>query len=114
MAILPTYKYESDSGDIHIMRLSSDIGGAGGTEPTGTDVSDIKPKLYKSNREHGIRPRYVTCSLVNGTAPDNYITYKRVPVLTPTSWSSDAYKLGATLAINAVDHKIVARVGEDY
>lgn len=114
MAILPDFKYESDSSTIHLMRLTSEIGTAGGTQPTAEVNSDIRPKLYKSDREFGIRPRYVTCSLVNGTAPNQYITYKRVPVFTATSYASAAYQLGATLAINSVDHKVVGREPEDY
>lgn len=114
MAILPSYKYEADAGTIHLMKLSSGIGAAGGTEPVGSVDSDIRPKLYKSDREFGIRPRYVTCALTNGTAPNQFITYKRVPVFTSTSFGSAAYQLGATLAIDSVDHIITGRNGEDY
>lgn len=114
MAILPSFKYEAGQGTVHLMKLTAAIGGAGGTEPTGAIDSDIRPKLYKSDREFGIRPRFVTCALVNGTAPNQFITYKRVPVFTETAFASAAYQLGATLAINTVDHEITGRVAEDF
>lgn len=109
-----SYKYEADGATIHLMKLSAAIGSAGGTEPTGAINSKIRPKLSKNNAEFGIRPRYVVAALTVGTAPNTFLTYKRVPVFTATAFASTAYQPGATLAINSVDHTIVSAYPEDF
>lgn len=55
-----TKKYESDKGTIHSLRMSkSKADVANNTEPDGDVDSDILPKISKSNREYGLRPRGV-------------------------------------------------------
>lgn len=106
--------YESEGGDVHVIKLSPEIAAVAGTDSTGTSTSDIKPKLSKSNREFGLRPRLVIAALTKGTAPDTFKVYKRVPVMTPTQFASAAYANGATLTIDEDDHEIVSRFPEDY
>lgn len=114
MAAKVAFKYEADSGSVHNMLLSGEIGAAGGAAPDGAVDSNIKPELYKSNRAYGIRPRFVQVSRTVGTAPDTFKKYKRIPVFTPTAFASAAFALGATVAVNNIDHVVVSRFGEDY
>lgn len=114
MAALSSYKYESNAGTVHLMKLSSAIGDAGGTQPAGEVNSKIRPELYKSNRQFGIRPRYVVAGVTVGTAPNTFVKYKRVPVFLATQFALAAYQPGATLTIDSVAHTIVSAYDEDY
>lgn len=114
MAAKTDYKYESNTGTVHLMKLTSAIGDAGGTQPTGDVNSKIRPELYKSNREYGIRPRYVVAGVTVGTAPNTFVKYKRVPVFLATQFALAAYQPGAALTIDTVEHTIVSAYDEDF
>lgn len=114
MAVLSTGKYESDSGAIHKISLSPDRLAAAGTQPTGNVSTDIRAQISKSNREFGIRPRYVTLSRTIGTGTNAYKRYTTLPVLTPTEFASAAFQLEATITIGGIEWTIIARSREDY
>lgn len=114
MAVLSKVKYEGDDGQVYNMRLTPDYAAAAGSEPVGGVTSDIKPKITKGNKEHGLRPRLVTLSRVIGTAPDNFTIYTSLPVLTALEWSSGAFAPGATVSIGGTAWVVVTREGEDY
>ena len=107
-------KYEANSGNIHQMQLSPDFAAAAGTEPTGAVDSDIIPKVSKSDREFGIRPRGVRLVRTVGTAPDTFKKYTFVPVMTATEWNSATYAKGATVTVGSIDYVVSSRLDEDF
>lgn len=114
MATLSVVKYESDGGDIHSMKLTSDYAAAAGDEPTDGVSSDIKPKISKTNREHGLRPRGVRLVRTIGTAPDTFKKYTFLPVLTAAQWVSGAFAPGSAINIGSTAYTVIARIAEDY
>ena len=114
MAAKSSYKYESNAGTIHLMKLTSIIGDAGGTQPAGAINSKIRPKLSKNDGEYGIRPRYVVAGRTVGTAPDTCVKYRKVPVFLATQFVDAAYQPGATLTIDSVPHEIISAYDEDF
>jgi len=114
MAILLTYKYESDDGTVHPIRLNADTFSAAGAEPTGGINSNIKAKVSKGNGEFGIRPRRVGLSRVLGTSPNEYRVYRQLPVLTLTAYISPQFTIGATINIGADAWQIISKQGEDF
>lgn len=114
MATLTKAFYESDTGSVHLMKLDSTTVTAGGTQPTSTTISDIRPKLSKSNREFGLRPRYVVIGRTFGTAPDTFIKYRKIPVFQATTFAGTTFALGATVTIGTQDWEVVSRFPEDY
>lgn len=114
MAILETYKYESDDGTVHAIRLNGDTAAAAGTEPTGGINSNIKAKVSKGNGEFGIRPRRVGLSRVLGTAPNQYRVYRQLPVFTLTDYISPLFTIGASVTIGDDTWFIISKQGEDF
>ena len=114
MAVLSTVKYEGNDGQVYNIKLTADFAVAAGTEPTGGVTSDIKPKLTKSDREHGIRPRGVRLVRTIGTAPDQFKKYATIPVLTAVEWNSGAYAPGAAINVGTTAYTVVSRISEDY
>lgn len=107
-------KYEADLGSIHSISLTPDYAAAAGTPPTGDVNNDIKPKVSKTNREFGLRPRGVSLSRTLGTAPDTFKKYAFLPVLTSTDFNGTSYAPGATVTIGGTAWTVVTRVPEDY
>jgi hypothetical protein len=114
MVAFSNTKYESDSGDIHPLRISPTVLGAAGTPPTGAVSNSIKVKVSKTNRSYGIRPRGVRLSRTVGTDPDTFKRYKFIPVLTPTAFNGASFALNGTVSINSVVWTITGKVPEDY
>lgn len=107
-------KYQSDLGSIHRILLTPTFAAAAGAAPTGDVDNDIKPKVSKTNKEHGLRPRGVTLSLTLGTAPNTFVKYAFLPVLTETAYNSTAFSPEATVSIGGTDWTVVSRRPEDY
>ena len=114
MASQVKVKYEDDNGTIYSLRMSPDFAAQAGTEPTGGVSTDVKPKISKTNREHGIRPRGVRLGRTIGTAPDTFTRYTFLPVLTQTEFNSAAYAIGATITIGTTAWEVVSKQGEDF
>lgn len=114
MAILTKVKYESNDSTVYSLQLTPDFATAAGTEPTGGVSSDVKPKISKSNKEHGIRPRGVRLVRTVGTAPDECKKYTFLPVLTQVEWLSGAYAPGAAINIGTTAWEVSSRIQEDY
>ncbi len=114
MVALTTVKYEADDSTIYSLKLTPDFAAAAGTEPTGGVNSDVKPKITKTNREHGIRPRAVRLVRTVGTAPDTFKKYAFLPVLTAVEWGSGAYSPGAAINIGTTAYTVSSRIAEDY
>jgi len=79
-------KYEADSGDIHPIRIGDENVAFAGAAPSGEIDNDIRVKVTKTNREFGLRPRYVVLARTVGTTPNDFKRYKRVPMLTQQAW----------------------------
>ena len=106
--------YESDSGEIHPIRLTPAYAAVAGTPPTGPATSDINAKVTKANTEFGIRPRRVRLSRTVGTAPDTFRRYATLAVLTLTDFNSAAFAKGATITIDGIAYTIIGKEGEDF
>lgn len=114
MAVLSEVKYEDQFGAIYNLKLSAISAAAAGTEPTGGVSTDVSPKITKSEREFGIRPRGVRVSKIFGTAPDEFRKYKFIPILTQAEWLSAAYSKGAIVVIDGENWTVTSKVAEDY
>lgn len=110
---MPLTKYESNSGGIHAIRLSTDTLAIAGTPPAGAVNRDIFATVSKTNREHGLKPRGVNGQRLVGTAPDQAAKYKFLPVLTPAEFASAAFQLGVTFSYGGFTWTIIARIEED-
>lgn len=107
-------KYQSNADDIHVISLTPDYAAQAGTPPGGAITSDIKVKVTKTNREHGIRPRGVRLYRFIGTPPDQAIRYGFLPVLTETAWEGATYAPEAEITIGSTAWKVLARQPEDF
>jgi hypothetical protein len=116
MPALVRTKYESDSGQIHAIRLSPAVAQAAGNIPADAVNSNIRVKVSKGNREYGIRPRGVIIGLTVGVPPDTFVRTAFIPVLNSTQFNNGtAYALGASVAYkNNADWEVLSRVREDY
>lgn len=114
MAVFTDTKYESDSGDIHGIRLSPERAAVAGAPPAGDVSSPIKALVSKTNRSFGIRPRGVVLSRVIGTAPDTFKKYSFLPVLTPAAFVTATFAIGATITIDGTEWTIASKQSEDY
>lgn len=104
-------KYESDAGDIHPIRISSGYEAVAGAEPSGEINNDIKVKITKTNREHGLRPRYVVVSRTIGTGDNTFKRYARIAMLTEAAY--DAFTVPVTL--NGLSYTdLVSKQPEDF
>lgn len=114
MAVLNDAKYESDTGQIYPIRLTDATLAAAGPEPAGGITENVRVKVSKTNREFGIGPRKVTLSRIAGAAPDNFRVYAELPVLTPASFNSAAFTIGATITLGGTAFVIIGKQGEDF
>lgn len=89
-------KYESDSGDIHPIRVQPEtITAFGNVAPAGAVSSDISAVVSLTRRQRGLRPRYISVKFT-AAPPANYATgtvYK-IPILTEAVY--DGLNIGGT------------------
>lgn len=111
---MPKTKYEANSGQIHQVVMDADRIAVAGTPPAGAVTSSIRAKVSKSNREYGIRPRGVRLGREIGTAPDTFVKYSFLPVLTPAAFATAAFALSATITYGGFTWEVIARVSEDF
>lgn len=112
-------KYESDSGSIHKLRMSTAKAAvANNTEPSGSIDSSIRVKVSKSNREYGIRPRGARLyRTVTGGTGDDAVTktlYAFLPILTAAVYDGNSFAEEATVTYNGSTWKVLSKVAEDY
>lgn len=104
-------KYESDAGDIHPIRINTTTESAAGTPPSGDVDNDIRVKITKTNREYGLRPRYVVVARTVGTAPNQFKRYRKIPMLTQTAW--DDFAVPISLGTVTYD-ELTSKEPEDF
>lgn len=112
-------KYEAENGNIHVIRL--DVATslvANNAEPAGAVNSDIKVKISKNNREHGLRPRMaVLYREVQAAGPDGIVTrilYARIPILSKAAWATASWAKEAAVEYAGKNWKVLERMAEDY
>jgi hypothetical protein len=82
--------------------------------PTGAVNDSLRPKISKTKRQYGLRPRGVVLSRTVGTAPDTFKKYYFLPLLTKGAYNGTTYAIGATVNIATVPWTVVAKVPEEY
>jgi hypothetical protein len=115
-ADMPAYvraKYQADNADIHPIRLSPQVYAfATSSEPTGGTTTSIHAKQSKSDREFGVRARFLRVARTVGTAPNTFIQYANLPVLTLAAFESATYADGQTLSYKGTTWEIVSHTKE--
>lgn len=114
MPALVDGKYESDTGSVHVIKLTQERLTAAGTAPTAAVDSNINVKVSKTNREYGIRPRGVRLSRLVGTAPNQFRRYAFLPVLLASAFDVNPFKKGQTVTIGTTAWTVSSLVKEDY
>lgn len=114
MATKTRTKYEANSGEVYSIILTPEYAAKAGTAPTGAVTNDIKIKVSKGSKEFGLSPRKVILARTIGTAPDTFVKYSSLPVLTPTAFGTATYALNATIEIDGNTWTIVGKKSEDY
>ena len=109
-------RYEADSGEIHPIRVqpetvAANIAGANAA-PSGTTTQSISARVNKTNREFGLRPRFVTVRFTS-TVPDGYEADNlyRIPILTPSRFT--AINVGASGTYLGSDIEVVSKSPEN-
>jgi hypothetical protein len=108
---LTRYESSYSATQIHPIRcqpetLTASIGGTANTPPAGASTNPISAKISLTNREIGLRPRYVVLKSPATDPPDGYapLSNTRIPALTEV-WFALAVKgaevsyLGATFTV---------------
>jgi hypothetical protein len=116
---MATKKYQSDKGTIHTLNMSkakADV--ANNTEPESDVDSDILPKISKSNREYGLRPRGVRLyrDVTAGTGA-NAITKRYnafLPILKKETLGDTNFSKEKDVTYKGSTWKIGGLVQEDY
>lgn len=111
---MPTVRYQADNELVHLMTLDADRIAVAGTPPATGTVSNIRAKVSKSNKEYGLRPRGVRLARTVGTAPDTFVKYSFLPVLSIADFASADFQLGGSITIGTISWEIIARISEDY
>lgn len=111
---MPKFKYESDSGDVHLGTMDADRIAIAGTQPAEAASSNIRVKISKSNREYGLRPRGVRLARTIGTPPETFVKYSFLPVLTSADFDSPTFGLGQTKTYGGNTWEIIGKINEDY
>jgi len=79
--------------------------------------SNIRVKISKSNREFGLRPRFVGLTRVQtaGSGEDELTVTRRasLPILTADVFDSDKFAIGATVTVATVVWTIASKNPED-
>lgn len=114
MPALVQTKYEDEFAQIHAFKLTATYAAVAGTPPTGAVNNSILPKISKSNREYGLRPRGVRLSRTVGTAPNTFKKYTFLPILTVAGSVEAGFAIGAEITIDGVAWTVTGKVPEDY
>lgn len=105
-------RYESDSGDIHPIRVQPETITAFNNEaPAGAVSSDISAVVSLTRRQRGLRPRYISVKFT-ADPPTNYAagTVYRIPILKASVY--DGLNIGGTGTYLATACVIVGKEGE--
>ena len=109
---MPLYKYERNNLEVHNVRLSVDDKAAAGPEAVGAVTSQLKAKVTRSVRGYGLRPRAVILTRPVSPSATDKIFYKRLTVLTATSYDSAPFADNQTITIKTVAWKVIGRDNE--
>lgn len=106
------YRYSSDTGLTHPIRLSSAVAAAQPTAPTAGGPYDslISAKVGRTNREIGLKPRQILLTRTAGAAPNVKTYYDRMPVCTAADLAT--LKAAGTVTINGVVWTVSGAAGE--
>lgn len=115
---MPSYvvgaKYESDSGNVHPLRITADFYDAAGTPPGGDIDSQVKAEIYKSNREFGLGCRGARLGRTVGTAPNTFVKYSFIPILTAAQYNTGDFVVGSEITVGSTTWTIISLKPEDY
>lgn len=112
-------KYQGEDGLVYSLSLSAKKAAvANNTEPTGNVTSNVKPKISKSARESGIKPRGVILTK-ELTATQGEVTVTKtvrtfLPILTKAVLDGDKFKKGTAVTYDGASWTVQAQVQEDY
>lgn len=104
--------YASDGGAVFKIRIGEDLYTALTTKSGGTVTQNSYVKISKTNREFGLRPRLAVLSRTAGTAPDQFVKYKRIPALTADDFAGQL-AIGQTITIGGTAWTVVDNLQED-
>lgn len=102
MADFIDVKYETDAGVIVLAKLDVLTAPQAGTPPTGPVDIPLHAIQSKSRRNAGVHSRRMNLSRQVGTAPNQGVRYKQIPLLTPAAYEAAIALVGTTITINAV------------
>lgn len=114
---MPKSKYLADDGEIHFIRISPQVAAVANNDPpAGAVTSNIKVKVSKTNREFGLRPRFVRVAreVDVDTETRNLVIYRTIPVLTPTAFNSASFALNAVVSYEGDNYTVIQKEPEDY
>lgn len=114
MAFQVGAKYEDDAGVIHPLKITTGFYSAAGSPPAGDITSNVKAQIYKTNREFGLGCRGARLARVVGTAPNTFVKYAFIPILTASAYNTGSFVVGGTVTINSVSWTIISLKPEDY
>lgn len=110
-------KYQADNDIIHPIRLGkAALAVANNTAPEGAVTSPIPAKVSKTNRQIGLRPRFVRLSRETAVAGEErkLITYVNLPILTKAAFSAPAFADQSAVTYAGKEYKVIQREAEDY
>jgi hypothetical protein len=113
MADFERYKYETDPGVIMLCRLDEETFPFAGPEPAGTVDLDASAVASNTRRRGGVKPRFATLGREIGTPPDQFMKYKRVPLLTKNRENVVRGQIGATVTVAGEDWEILGVTPEE-
>lgn len=103
-------KYEADSGTVHKITIATANVTAAGAAPGGAVDSPVRAKVSRSKREYGLAPRGVRLGRTVGTAPDTFVKYAFLPILTPTAF--DAITIDQSITYSGNAYKVISKIPE--
>lgn len=104
---MPIYAYTGEDNEVYRLRLDEDTAAAGSFSSQTGFTTNVKAKVSKTNREHGIRPRGVRLSRVTEATVGRFL---------PVASNSAAESLlsAGTVTIGSETWTVTSAVAEDY
>lgn len=104
-------KYLSDEDTIHAITMATANLAAAGAPPGGGVSSGIKAKISKGKREYGLAPRGLRLARTIGTAPDTFVRYAFLPILTPGVYAP--ILLHSTVTYSGQSWEVIKKIPEN-
>lgn len=114
MPALVQTKYEDDAGRIHPFAMTADYFAATSSASAAAVTDELRPKISKTKREYGLKPRGVRLSRTVGVAPNTFKKYTFLAVIGAVAFASAEYSVGTEITINGVAWTVIAKVPEEY